>query len=63
MGQLMWGRVLPGDSTEMQWRCEYCRADGGTLEENIRGCDWEMQLIFRGNDYMPVVILYLKGPC
>jgi hypothetical protein len=37
--------------------------DGGTLEENIRGCDWEMQLIFRGNDYMPVAILYLKGSC
>jgi len=37
--------------------------NGGTLEANIGGCDWEMQLIFIGNDYMPVIILYLKGPC
>jgi hypothetical protein len=37
--------------------------DEGTLEVNIGGCDWEMQLIFRGNDYMLVVILYLKGTC
>ena len=31
------------------------------LKENVGGCDWEMQLIFRGNDYMPVSIIYLKG--
>jgi hypothetical protein len=42
-----------GDST--------AEPDIGILEENIRGCDWEMQLIFRGNDYMPVSIIYLKG--
>jgi hypothetical protein len=35
--------------------------DGGTLEENIGGCDWEMQLIFRGNEYMPVLMIYLEG--
>jgi hypothetical protein len=33
------------------------------LKENVGGCDWEMQLIFRGNDYMPVSIIYLKGLC
>jgi hypothetical protein len=41
MRQLMWGRVLPGDSTE--------DANGGVgtaepemeiLEANVRGCDW-----------------------
>jgi hypothetical protein len=37
--------------------------DVGTLEANIRGCDWEMQLIFIGNEYMPVAMLYLKGSC
>jgi hypothetical protein len=35
--------------------------DGGTLEAKIGGRDWEMQLIFRGNDYMPVSMIYLKG--
>jgi hypothetical protein len=30
------------------------------LKENFRGCDWEMQLVFRGNDYMPVSTIYLK---
>jgi hypothetical protein len=35
----------------------------GTLKENDRGCDWEMQLIFRGNNYMPVSIIYLNGLC
>jgi hypothetical protein len=31
------------------------------LQENVEGCDWEMQLILRGNDYMPILIIYLKG--
>jgi hypothetical protein len=31
--------------------------------ENVGGYDWEMQLIFRGNDYMPVLTIYLKGLC
>ena len=35
--------------------------DVGTLKENVRGCDWEMQLIFKGNDYILVSIIYLKG--
>jgi hypothetical protein len=35
--------------------------DVGTLKVNVRGCDWEMQLIFRGNDYMLVSNIYLKG--
>jgi hypothetical protein len=25
-----------------------------TLKVNVRGCDWEMQLIYRGNNYMLV---------
>ena len=33
------------------------------LKANVEGCDWEMQLVFRGNDYMPVLIIYLKGLC
>jgi hypothetical protein len=37
--------------------------DGWILEAKRRGCDWEMQLLSRGNDYMPVAILYLKGSC
>jgi hypothetical protein len=37
--------------------------DEGTLEENIEGCVWDMKLIFKGNDYMPVEILYWKRPC
>jgi hypothetical protein len=44
-----------GDST--------AEPDVGTLKVNVGGCDWEMQLIFRGNDYMPVSIIYLKGLC
>jgi hypothetical protein len=32
------------------------------LKANVRRCDWKMQLVVRGNDYMPVVIIYLKGP-
>jgi hypothetical protein len=42
-----------GDST--------AELDLGTLKEYIKGCDWEMQLIFRGNDYMSMPIIYLKG--
>jgi hypothetical protein len=44
-----------GDST--------AEPDIGILKVNVGGCDWEMQLIFRGNDYMPVSIIYLKGLC
>jgi hypothetical protein len=33
----------------------------GTLKVNVRGCDWDMQLIYRGNNYMPVSNIYLKG--
>jgi hypothetical protein len=32
----------------------------GTLKVNVRGCDWDMQLIYRGNNYMPVSNIYLK---
>jgi hypothetical protein len=34
---------------------------GRTIEAKIGGCDWEMQLIFIGNDYMPVSMIYQKG--
>jgi hypothetical protein len=33
----------------------------GTLKVNVRGCDWDMQLIYRGNNYMQVSNIYLKG--
>jgi hypothetical protein len=30
MGQLMWVRMLPGDSTEdAKWRCGYCKTGDG----------------------------------
>jgi hypothetical protein len=35
--------------------------DVRTLKVNVRGCDWDMQLIYRGNNYMPVSNIYLKG--
>jgi hypothetical protein len=35
--------------------------DVGTLKVNVGRCDWKMQLIFRGNNYMPVSSIYLKG--
>jgi hypothetical protein len=35
--------------------------DVRTLKVNVRGYDWEMQLIYRGNNYMPVLNIYLKG--
>jgi hypothetical protein len=34
-----------------------------TVKVNVRGCDWEMQLIYRGNNYMPVSNIYLKWLC
>jgi hypothetical protein len=33
----------------------------GTLKVNFGGSDWEMKLVFRGNDYMLVSIIYLTG--
>ena len=32
----------------------------GTLKVNVRGFDWNIQLIYRGNNYMPVSNIYLK---
>jgi hypothetical protein len=34
-----------------------------TVKVNVRGCDWEMQLIYRGNNYIPVSNIYFKGLC
>jgi hypothetical protein len=40
MGQLMWGRMLPGDSTEdANGRLGTAELGKGILEANIRGCD------------------------
>jgi hypothetical protein len=62
MGQLMWGRVLPGDSTQKCSRDDStAEPDVRTLKVNVEVCDWEMQLIFRGNDCIPVSNIYLKG--
>jgi hypothetical protein len=35
--------------------------DVRTLKVDAGGCDWEMKLIFRGNNYMLVSNIYLKG--
>jgi hypothetical protein len=35
--------------------------DVRTLKVNARGYDWDMQLIYRGKNYMPVSNIYLKG--
>jgi hypothetical protein len=29
----------------------------GIVKVNVRGCDGDMQLIYRGNNYMPVSII------
>ena len=31
-----------------------------TLKVNVRGCEWDMKLIYRGNNYMLVSKIYLK---
>jgi hypothetical protein len=33
----------------------------GNLKVNVRGCDWKIQLIFRGNVFISVSSIYLKG--
>jgi hypothetical protein len=33
----------------------------GILKVNVRGCDWDKKLIYRGNNYMPMSNIYLKG--
>jgi hypothetical protein len=66
MGQVMWGT-----KNECYWvTVPKCSRREGTAEPdvrilkvNVRGCDWEMQLIHGGNNYMPVLKIYLKGPC
>jgi hypothetical protein len=41
MGQLMWVRVLPGDSIEdVNGGVGTAKTEMGILEENVRGCDW-----------------------
>ena len=41
MGQLMWVRVLPGDSTEdANGGVVTAELEMGILEANVRGCDW-----------------------
>jgi hypothetical protein len=33
----------------------------GILKVNVIGFDWDMQLIYKGNNYMPMSNIYLKG--
>jgi hypothetical protein len=35
--------------------------DVRTLKVNVRGCYWEIKLIFRGNNYILVSNIYLNG--
>jgi hypothetical protein len=37
------------------------KSNVGTLKLNVRGFDWDMQLIYRGNNYMSVSNIYMKG--
>jgi hypothetical protein len=42
MGQLMWVRVLPGDSTDdANGGVGIAEMGMGILEANVRGCDWK----------------------
>jgi hypothetical protein len=42
MGQLMWVRVLSGDSTEYaNGGLGIVEPEMGILEANVRGCDWK----------------------
>jgi hypothetical protein len=42
MGQLMWVRMLPGDSTEdANGGVGTAEPGMGILEANVRGCDWK----------------------
>jgi hypothetical protein len=42
MGQLMWVRMLPGDSTVGEnGGVGTAEPERGILEANIRGCDWK----------------------
>ena len=47
----------------MQWRCRYYRAGDGDPRGKCQRVWLEMQLRFRWSDYMPVLIIYLKGLC
>ena len=61
MGQLMWVRMLPGNSTEDANGGVGTAGPGmGILEENIRGCDWKCKCDTEGKD-MLVLSIYLKG--
>jgi hypothetical protein len=65
MGQLMWVRKLPGNSTEDENGGLSTAEPGmGILKENIRGCEWRSECCRVRNghprDYMPVLSIYLK---
>jgi heme/copper-type cytochrome/quinol oxidase subunit 2 len=36
-------------------------SDVRTLKVNVKGYDWDMKFIYRGNNYMSVSNIYLKG--
>jgi hypothetical protein len=48
---------------KMKWRCQYCKAGDGDPKGKFQRVWLEVQLRFKGNDYMPVMIIYLKGLC
>jgi hypothetical protein len=35
--------------------------DVRTLKVNVIGCDWDMHMIYRGNNYNSMSNIYLKG--
>jgi hypothetical protein len=64
MGQLMWVRMLLGNSTkDANGGVGIAEPGMGILEANIRGCDWKCKMRYNGKDYMLVLSIYLKGLC
>ena len=61
MGQLMWVRMLPGDSTEDATGGVSTTETGmGNLKANIRGCDWSVNAIQRERLHASAEYIYLK---
>jgi hypothetical protein len=49
MGQLMWVRMLPGDSIEdANGGVGTAELGKGILEENVKGCDWKCKCDTKG---------------
>jgi hypothetical protein len=61
MGQLMWVRMLTGNSTEdAKWRCGYCRSGNRDSRGKHLRVIPDMKVRFKGKDYMPLLSIYLK---